>query len=60
MAKKSRNVGVFPFVSFWSKGVLVTAMMKNEDAKKMVSDSKAFVITDGQIGRLNEKGERDS
>lgn len=40
-------------VSYWNEGSMMTAMMSLEEAKNLVIDQKAFVISDGNIGYLN-------
>ena len=43
-------------VQYWRNGVMVTAMTTNEQAKQLVRDGKAFVITSQAIGALTEEG----
>ena len=47
-------------VQYWRHGVMVTAMTTNEQAKQMVSEGRAFVISSQAIGALTEDGQYDS
>lgn len=47
-------------VQFWRKGVMVTAMTTNEQAKQMVREGRAFVISSQAIGALTEDGQFDA
>lgn len=39
-------------VQFWKNGVMMTAQLPLEEAKKMVREGKAFVITAQAIGAM--------
>ena len=45
-------------VQYWANGIMLTAMMTREDARKLVIEGKAFVICSQAIGYINERGER--
>ena len=39
-------------VQFWTNGTMVTAQMSNKEAREMVANGSAFVITSQAIGHL--------
>ena len=43
-------------VQFWRNGSMLTAQISNEEAKQMIKDGKAFVISAQAIGALNADG----
>lgn len=47
-------------VSFWRNGLMLTAMITVDEAKQMVRDRLAYVITSGAIGALDEFGYSNS
>ena len=47
-------------VQFWRNGIMLTAQMNTQDARDMVSNSRAFVICDQAIGALDEQGYSNS
>ena len=40
-------------VQLWQNGIMVTAMIKNEEAKEMIKNRQAFVITEQAIGSMS-------
>lgn len=43
-------------VAFWRHGSMLTAMMPVEDARRLVREGRAFVISEGHVGALDEDG----
>lgn len=41
-------------VQFWACGNLVTAQMRNNEARKLVESGNAFVVNEQAIGLLDE------
>ncbi len=43
-------------VQYWRDGIMLTAQMPLEEARRLVADGKACVITDQAIGDIRELG----
>ena len=42
-------------VQYWRNGIMMTAMMTKENAKKLVVEGKAFIITSQAIGCIENE-----
>ena len=47
-------------VQFWSNGVMRTAQLSNDDARQMVANGSAFVISSQAVGALSQDGRCNS
>ncbi len=43
-------------IQFWRNGIMVTAQMPLETARRLVAEGEAYVITDQAIGDIRELG----
>ena len=43
-------------VQYWRNGIMVTAQMPLEEARRLVAEGEAYVITDQAIGDIRELG----
>ncbi|OAQ20333.1 hypothetical protein [Thermosulfurimonas dismutans] len=43
-------------IQYWRNGIMVTAQMPLETARRLVAEGEAYVITDQAIGDIRELG----
>ncbi len=43
-------------VQYWRDGIMLTAQMPLEEARRLVAEGRAYVITDQAIGDIRELG----
>lgn len=43
-------------VQFWRNGIMITAQLSNQEARNLVANGSAFVITGQAIGALDDNG----
>ena len=47
-------------VQFWVNGIMMTAQMSLSDARKMINNGRAFIISSQAIGAVDQNGNRNS